>query len=380
MPSADGKSEAAELQWRSRRIRAAMEAAQMDAIVVFVPAWRRENLRYLTDAALESNAAFAYLPATSTITAFVCSDGDALAVRAAGFVTDVRPVNFPDVGEIADRVSQDLTRGRIGVAGSEFVPYIVWEQLKRLLPNIEFISASALMDTVRLVKSDLEIGRLRRGGEICDKSWLAFQDACRPGAREFEIIAEVEAKLREEGAEDNFMLIASGGDDVRGMTPPSDRRLEEGDLIRTELTPQFNGYWTQICRTAVLGNPTAKQRQSFELFDEAVAAGLDAIRPGVTAHEVAKAENDVFRRYGYGEYCTSEYTRVRGHCLGLHLDEVPIIEGDHTVLERNAVLVVHPNTFTPLAGYFVLGDPVVVTENGAEKLLSTPRQMNIVPR
>lgn len=378
MERKSGNPAAAEMQWRSDRIRAALAAADMEALVVFAPAWRRENVRYLTDAALESSAAFAYLPSTGAATAFVCSEGDARAVQLAGFVEDIRGIAFPNVAELAERIRSDLPKGRVGVAGAEFLPFGIRRQLEALLQNVQLVSASDLMDSVRLVKSDLEIERLRLAGAICDKSWQAFQDACRPGVREFEIVAEVEARLRAEGAEDNFMLIASGGSDVRGMTPPSDRRLERGDLVRTELTPQFAGYWTQICRTAVLGPPSVKQRESFELFDEAVAAGLEAIKPGVTAHEVALAENDVFRRYGYGEYCSSEYTRVRGHCLGLYLDEVLILEGVHTVLEKNTVLVVHPNTYTPLAGYFVLGDSVLVTDKGAENLLATPRALNVV--
>ena len=372
-------SNAAELEWRAQRIRTAMVGADLDGVLAFAPAWRRENVRYLTNAGLESSAAFAYLPAAGAVTAFVSSYEDELAVRSGGFVTDIRQVTFPDIAAVVERLRADLRKGRLGVGGAEFVPAILWQQLQNLLPGVELVSASALMDQVRLVKSAWELAWLRKAGEICDKSWLAFQRACVPGAREFEIVAAVEAQLREMGADDNFMLIASGGSDVRGMTPPSDRKLEKGDLVRTELTPQFHGYWTQICRTLVLGPPSDKQCESFDLFQEAVAAGLAVARPGVTAHEIATAENDVFRKYGYGEYCTDEWTRVRGHCLGLHLDEVPIIEGVHTVLEKNAVLVVHPNTFTPLAGYFVLGDPIVITEKGAEKLLSTPCEMNVVP-
>lgn len=91
---------------------------------------------------------------------------------------------------------------------------------------------------------------------------------------------------------------------------------------------------------------------------------------------MARAENDVFRRHGYGEYCTSRYTRVRGHGHGLHPDETPsIVEGDRTVLEEGSVVIVHPNTYTPLAGYHVLGDPVVVTAGGFEPLLATERKL-----
>jgi Xaa-Pro aminopeptidase len=102
---------------------------------------------------------------------------------------------------------------------------------------------------------------------------------------------------------------------------------------------------------------------------------MAAVKPGVTAHEVAMAENDVFRKHGYGEYCSDQWTRVRGHGLGLHLDESPIIEGNHTVLPEGATFIIHPNTYTPIAGYHVFGDQVVVTSTGAELLVSTERRL-----
>jgi Xaa-Pro aminopeptidase len=137
----------------------------------------------------------------------------------------------------------------------------------------------------------------------------------------------------------------------------------------------MNGYWLQICRSAVVGAPSAGQRKSFDLFNEAVEAGIAAVHPGVTADDVARAQNDVFRKVGFGEYCTSQYTRVRGHGHGLHLDETPIIEGNETVLPENAVFIIHPNTYTPLAGYHVLGDPVRVTADGCEVLIETERKL-----
>jgi Xaa-Pro aminopeptidase len=66
---------------------------------------------------------------------------------------------------------------------------------------------------------------------------------------------------------------------------------------------------------------------------------------------------------------------VRGHGLGLHLDETPIIEGNQTVLPEGATFIIHPNTYTPIAGYHVFGDQVVVTAAGAEYLVSTERRM-----
>ena len=56
-----------------------------------------------------------------------------------------------------------------------------------------------------------------------------------------------------------------------------------------------------------------------------------------------------------------------------------ILEGDMTVLEENSVIIVHPNTYTPLAGYHVLGDPVVVKKDGCELLTTTERKLFTSP-
>jgi Xaa-Pro aminopeptidase len=237
-----------------------------------------------------------------------------------------------------------------------------------------------MMDLVRLVKSDWELTQMRRAGVVCSAGWEAFVNAVKPGVREYEIVAEVEAQIKSMGAQDNFMLMASGRDEVRGMTPPGDRQLQVGDMVRTELTPSLDGYYAQICRSVVLGPPSEGQLKSFDLFNEAVEAGLAAVRAGVTGGDIARAENDVFRKHGYGEYTSSKYTRVRGHGHGLFPDEIPaLLEDDETVLEENAVIIVHPNTYTPLCGYHVLGDPVVVKKDGYEPLLSTERILFSAP-
>jgi len=361
-----------ERELRYRRLRHAMHDASLDGLLAFAPGWRREHDHYLAGAGVRASFAFAYLPLAGDPLAFVAGAADAAGVAAAGWVADVRP--------LAGRgVAAAIAAGRparLGVAHLELLPAALLEPLRAGLDGVEIVSATRLMSLVELVKSPWEHERVRAAAAVCDAGWEAFVACLRAGLAEYEVVAAVEAELRRGGAEDNFMLIASGGDDVRGMTPPGPRRLGPGDMVRTELTPRLGGYYAQICRSAVLGPAGHGQRRSFALFAEALEAGLGAVRSGVTAHDVAMAQNDVFRRHGLGEYTTSRYTRVRGHGHGLHPDEAPpIVEGEETVLEEGAVVIVHPNTFTPLAGYHVLGDPVIVTAAGHEPLLRTERRL-----
>jgi Xaa-Pro aminopeptidase len=351
-----------------------MAAQGLDALIAYGPGWRRENIRYFTDARLTGSSSLVLFPASGEVAAFSTRRSDLPELAGRGWADHAEVLDVWDPAPLTDRL-RDLRPRRVGVAHQELLPAMLSEALRAAVPGAEFVSATSLLDDVRLVKSDWELARMRRSAAVCAAGWQAFVDVLEPGLPEFRIVAEVEARIKELGAEDNFMLIASGKDEVRGMTAPTPRVLEAGDMVRTELTPQMDGYWLQICRSAVVGRPSEGQQRSFELFNEAVEAGVAAVRPGVTAHDVAKAQNDVFRARGYGEYCTSQYTRVRGHGHGLHLDETPIIEGNETVLPQNAVFIIHPNTFTPLAGYHVLGDPVRVTEHGCEVLIPTERKL-----
>ncbi|MFD8336816.1 M24 family metallopeptidase [Streptomyces solisilvae] len=373
--ASDGpEADSAERTLRHTKVRAAMAENGLDAVLAYGPGWRRENVRYFADARVTGSSSFVLFPASGEVAAFSTRRSDLPELRRRGWVDSADTLDVWDPAPLTDRL-RDLRPRRIGIAHYELLPAMLANALRTALPGTEIVSATSLLDGVRMVKSDWELARMRRSAAVCAAGWDAFVDVLEPGLPEYRIVAEVEARIKELGAEDNFMLIASGKDEVRGMTAPTPRVLQAGDMVRTELTPQMDGYWLQICRSAVVGKPSEGQYRSFDLFNEAVEAGMAAVRPGVTAHDVAKAQNDVFRAHGYGEYCTSQYTRVRGHGHGLHLDETPIIEGNETVLPENAVFIIHPNTFTPLAGYHVLGDPVRVTAGGCEVLISTERKL-----
>src|ERR1700732_186698 len=135
-------------------------------------------------------------------------------------------------------------------------------------------------------KLPAEIAVLRRAARLADDAYGAFRAAVRPGMRQFELVAAVEAYLRSRGCPDNFMILGSGGREVLGMTPPSDRVIAAGDLVTPELTPAVEGYYAQICRTLVVGKATAAQRRAHALYLEAMEAGIAAVKPGATAADV----------------------------------------------------------------------------------------------
>ena len=357
-------------QERLRRLTQAMNEAGYDGVLVYGNAWQCDYLRYVTDfPAIEGEAMALYL-ADGETQLFLENLGD--VERARLLAPHVDAVGCDDLIEAVTGQLARLGNRKIASAPANLMPYgIVRSESAK---DVE--DGTPLIDQLLLVKSPLEIEAVRRAADIADRGYRVFMDAVKVGRPEYELVAEIEAFFRETGCPENFMILGSGGREVRGMHPPGARRIEPGDLVTTELTPQIDGYYAQVCRTLVAGEPSQAQYRAFDVYIEAVEAGYAVLEAGVTAGAIAKAENDVFRKHDLGIYCTSEYTRVRGHGLGLFVDNPPhILEDVDTVLPAGATVIVHPNTYHPDVGYMVLGEAAVVTDGGYETFSKLPREL-----
>jgi len=353
---------------RRERLASALRASGFDVLIVYGNAWQGDYLRYATDFGLLEGHGLALVAADGEVLFLLESAVEAERAHAEAAGVGVRWVADAPAAALAEL----RRRGDPVLAGAPFklLPR------KLLRSGIAIADGTALVDRLLMHKLPLELEAIRSATRLADDAYRVFIHAATEGTPQYGIVAEVEAFLRAHGSADNFMLIGSGGPDVRGMTPPSDRLLARGDLVTTELTPEVGGYYAQICRTLVVGKASDVQRRAFAVYHEALEAGIAAVRPGARASDVARAENEVFRKHDLGVYTTSEYTRVRGHGVGLFPDAKPhILEDVDVELVPGMTLVVHPNTYHPEAGYIVLGDTVIVTDRGAEVLTRTPRDL-----
>jgi Xaa-Pro dipeptidase len=357
-------------QERRRRLMAAMGEAGCDAVLVYGNAWQCDYLRYVTDFPPVEGEALALFFADGETRLFVESAADAARARVETPYADI--VQCEDLTETVCSELGRLGNRTIASAPATLMPFgITGADAAK-----EIKDGTSLIDGLLLVKSPVEIEAVRRAAVIADEGYKIFMEACQVGRAEYELVAEIETFFREAGCPENFMILGSGGVEVRGMHPPGERRIQAGDLVTTELTPAVDGYYAQVCRTLVVGEPSKAQLDAFDVYIEAVEAGSAILKAGVRANEIAKAENDVFRKYDLGVYCTSEYTRVRGHGVGLFVDNPPhILEDVDTVLPAGATLIVHPNTYHPDVGYMVLGEATAVTEDGYETFSTLPREL-----
>ena len=355
---------------RLQRLSEAMREADVDLVVLHGNAWQNDYLRYAADFGILEGEGIAVVERDGRATLYL--DDPCEAERAGVECPELATVASADiVKDVSDAIARHGNR-RIAAGPSRNLPY----GLSRHREADRWADATPILDRLLMVKAQEELDAIRRAAHLADEGYAVFRNAAKVGRADYELIAEIEGFFRANGVDDNFMIIGVGGQEVLGMAPPGGKRLKLGDMVTTELTPCVDGYYVQICRTLVVGEPNAAQRKGFAVWREAMEAGIAVVKPGITAADIAKAENDVFRRHGLGDYVTSEYTRVRGHGLGLFPDTKPhILEDVTTRIEEGMSLIVHPNTYHPEVGYMVLGDSLLVVPGGAEVLTQTPREL-----
>jgi Xaa-Pro dipeptidase len=369
MTGADARIVSAAYRARIDDLRRAMEAADIDRLLIYGNNWHADFLRYASDFGIVEGQGLALFERDGSVILLLDDPAEAERARAETSHEVVW------AGNLVAAAKDLLIRGgnrRVAGAPYHLLPY----GLVRNAQELRLSDGTELIEPLLTGKRPEELVHVRRAAAIADRGYEIFRAAARPGIKDYELVAEIERFFRSEGVTENFMIIGVGGREVRGMAPPSGKVLKDGDLVTTELTPCVDGYYAQLCRTLVVGQPSELQRKSFGVFQEALDAGLAAVRAGITASKVAKAENDVFRRYGLGEYVTSEYTRVRGHGIGLFPDQRPqVLEDVDIPLTANMTMIVHPNTYHPEVGYLVLGDTIIVTPDGHEALSTLPRAL-----
>jgi Xaa-Pro dipeptidase len=357
---------------RHRHFLELMAERGWDLLLFYGDNWRKDLFRCLVNVNFQGPQAVAALFKSGEVRAVVTDPWDLEPVAAA--VNG----NASLALRLADGLDALLAKEQAAVVAINGMEHMEarFVQVVRDCVKTAPVSATLEVEEIRRVKTPEEIEWVRKAADLADRGYQQFVKVCEPGMTEYELVAEVEAFLKANGAEDNFMLVASGGTEVTGMKPPTGRKFQPGDCVTTELTPQVNGYYAQICRTLVIGAPNDKQLQAYSIFSEAQQAAQDLLRPGVDISDVARVQNDVFRRHGFGEYTGPQYTRVRGHNLGLYPDELPhVLENVHYIVKPDMVVIAHPNTYLPLSGYMVFGDTLLVTGTGCVSLNKTEKKL-----
>ena len=356
-----------EFQSRFQRVRQAMRDKGLQTLLVH-DSGRHNFLRfnyvaYLTDFISVGPETMLVIPLEDAPVLYLAPAWDLARAAEESFVTEVRP--FKDFRARLPQIS-----GNVGLVGREAISFELHDEIAKAL-NQTPVNAKEIIENMARCKGPFELQRARRAAAIADAGVQALHDDARPGLKEYELAAIVEYKMRSLGAEDNFGMVVANSHN-QALHPPTDRVVQQGDIIIGEITPCIGGLFVQICRTSVLGEPPAVVREKYAILHKAMGLGMEAAQTGAPASAVTAAINGTFIEFGYEKYCRPPFMRVRGHGLGCGSFAPGSLEDDNkTKLEEGMTFIIHPNQYLPETGYLTLGDTVVMGKTKAESLMKS---------
>jgi Xaa-Pro aminopeptidase len=222
---------------------------------------------------------------------------------------------------------------------------------------------------------------LRIANEIAEMGMHYAIENLKPGLTEAQVGAMVEYKIRADGPGYKgarlmhaFAEVGAGPvGSTKGtlLIPSTPYQLQNGDLVMIELATVVDGYFSDLTYMAVVGEPSARQKEVYNHLLEAQQAAAHAIRPGATADAPDKAAREVLKAAGLEQY----FVHITGHGVGHRYHEFnPVLfPGNSTVLAEGMVTSVEPGVYIEGFGGIRIEDNVAVGKDGPI-FLSTPRK------
>lgn len=229
---------------------------------------------------------------------------------------------------------------------------------------------------LRIVKTDLEIEKMREAGRITDAAIQRAREVLRPGVREADAAAEIISQLLR-GTDGivgtglaSFFLCASPRIGTPHI-PWTEDVLRPGSQVNLELGGMRHAYVTPIMRTFSLGTPSDRLRRVHEAEVAGLEAALAAVEPGRTCSDVAEA----FYRTAEAHGVTKE-SRC-GYAVGINWLEATasLKVGDPTVLVPNMTFHLMLGNWIDADFGYALSQTFRVTESGAEALTAAPIEL-----
>jgi len=365
---------------RVERLRAALHAQNLDAVLVTNP----ENRRYLSGFTGHDSGA-------DSAGALVIS-GDAVTLITDGRYTEQAAAECPGLrvvkrdGQFAPTAATVIAEAGIGQVGFEATHVTVaqHDDLNAALTEqagpgrVSLVATRNLIEPLRAVKDGEEIAAIERAVAITDETFTYLCGYLRPGLTEREVAHEIERYMREKGADGIAFspIVASGPNAALPHAVPTEREIQLGEPITIDMGARYNGYCADMTRTVCLGDPGPEAQAIYDAVLRAQEACEAELAPGMSGKAADAAAREVLEAAGYGE----QFLHSTGHGLGLEIHEDPRLSKHATEeqqLEPGMAITIEPGVYLAGWGGVRIEDTAIVTEDGIRVLTTSHKRFGL---
>ena len=257
-----------------------------------------------------------------------------------------------------------------------------YEKIKNGLPNAKIKDSERLVNWVRLVKSEAEINYMKSAALITEKAMHTAMNVINIDVRQCDAVGEIQKSLfygtenvGGEYASITTLLPTGPGTSASHLTATQDK-FKNGESTIIEISGCVKRYHAPLARTVQLGKPEQKKVDAMNATIEALNAGINAVKPGNLANDVAQEFWKVLDKYKIKKESRTGYSIGIGYPPDWGEHTLNIYKGDMTVLKPNVTF--HMIAVMQFGDWGVeASESIRVTENGNELLNNFPKELHI---
>jgi Xaa-Pro dipeptidase len=362
---------------RLQKIRDEISKEGLDALFIFADCYRMSNARWLVDYrtidGVYPQPMLLYVTLNDNPTFFLPKSEMESAARASKmhlFGGDIREIRA-DMKSFLKEKRASLKR--VGISGYTFMDLEIYLPIKEGLPDTK-IEPSLIVEKLKAVKTEAELNSMRRAARCTNAGFQMIYDALEPGITELELTSLCYAAMFANGAHAIAydIMIQSGPNTQVLFLRPTNRVIQDGDIILADVGCRVNDWSADYARTYALGKVKPHHKDLMEKCTVGFEQGLNKICAGMNGADADRIIKDEYRKLGVEQYLyeVSE-GRTGAHATGMDPEEeIPIIGtagADQTYVE-NHTFAYELSLIIPDDVGVRTEDQIVVRKDGLEPL------------
>ena len=254
------------------------------------------------------------------------------------------------------------------------ISYAKYKEYIRKYKIHNFVETEHIIEKQRMIKDEDEIRNIEKACEITDNCFSYLLNYIKPGMTEKQIANEIEDyyKQRTDGLSFDT-IVASGENTSKPHAVPTDRKIQEKDIITIDMGCKVNGYCSDMTRTFFVGEVPEEIKPVYDLVLKNQVQTLESYKDGASTRLLTKMVENDFKLNNY------DLIHSLGHGVGLEIHEPPYVSySSDAQLRENMVVTDEPGIYIPGKFGVRIEDTVQITKFGCISLTKSEKNYIII--
>ena len=255
-----------------------------------------------------------------------------------------------------------------------YVTYAKYKEYMHKYKINNLVETENMIEKQRQIKDEEELENIKKACQITDECYTYILNYIKPGMTEKQIAREIDDYYYKHAEGTSFeTIVASGENSSKPHAVPTDRQIQDVDIITIDMGCKVNGYCSDMTRTFFVGEVPSHVKPVYELVLKNQEQVLRDLRENSNTKQIAKMVDNDFRLHNY------DLIHALGHGVGLDIHEAPVLGiNSESILKENMVVTNEPGIYVTGQFGVRIEDTVLITKGGCEALTKSPKKYVII--